>query len=429
MPKFGGVNLSEEQHRNALLIQRIGQQMGMSPRDITIAIATAMQESSLRNLKHGDRDSAGLFQQRPSQGWGSFDQVTDPNYSTQKFFNELKKVKNRDQLSVAQAAQKVQRSAYPNAYAKWEDMAIGISGGTAGGSGGGGSAVPTPQLSMQDLAQSYGFAYSFLNSDPSLKKLFQDAVSGSWTQQKFTAELKNTPWYQKNSESVRQWTFLASNDPATAQAKRGALLSQLRDTAGELGAVISASTLNKIAGNALMFGWNDAQIRDTLTQYVKAVNGTFYGAAGNNVDELRQLAWRNGIQIGTGTLQKWAQSITSGNHSLEDYQRHVREMAAKAFPIYADQLESGVDMYDIANPYIQAKAKILEQNPADIDLFDIDVRRGLSSTGQDGKPASMSLWQFEQNMRKKPEWLKTKSAQDQTMAMGHKILSDFGLVN
>ena len=110
--------LSPEQVGNAAAIYSIGRQMGMSSRDIQIALITAMQESGLRNLNYGDRDSLGLFQQRPSQGWGTREQVTNVRYATTKFFTELKKVSNRGSMSMTQAAQAVQRSAYPDAYAK-----------------------------------------------------------------------------------------------------------------------------------------------------------------------------------------------------------------------------------------------------------------------------------------------------------------------
>jgi hypothetical protein len=91
-----------------------------------ISIMTALQESGLRNLSRGDRDSLGLFQQRPSQGWGTPQQIMDPSYAASKFFTSLMAVADRDKLSLSAAAQKVQRSAYPNAYAKWEDEARDI---------------------------------------------------------------------------------------------------------------------------------------------------------------------------------------------------------------------------------------------------------------------------------------------------------------
>lgn len=123
---YGGVSLSQEQVNNAKIIADVGRQMGMSDKDIKTAIATAMQESSLKNINYGDRDSVGLFQQRPSCGWGTVEQCTTPTYAARKFFEGLQKIPNRNSMSLTQAAQKVQRSAFPDAYAKWENMANSI---------------------------------------------------------------------------------------------------------------------------------------------------------------------------------------------------------------------------------------------------------------------------------------------------------------
>jgi hypothetical protein len=119
-------NLSAAQKQNAETIIRVGREMGASERDIQIALMTAMQESTLQNLDHGDRDSLGLFQQRPSQGWGSPEQVTNPEYASRKFYEGLLRLENRDSMSLTQAAQAVQRSAFPDAYAKWEGLAGGL---------------------------------------------------------------------------------------------------------------------------------------------------------------------------------------------------------------------------------------------------------------------------------------------------------------
>ncbi|MGZ6788336.1 MAG: C40 family peptidase [Mycobacteriaceae bacterium] len=114
---------SAEQRRNANIIMDVGRKMGMSWTDVTVALMTAMQESGLRNLNYGDSDSLGLFQQRPSQGWGTPQQVTDPVYAATKFYTALKGIKDRSSMSLTAQAQAVQRSAYPDAYAKWQDAA------------------------------------------------------------------------------------------------------------------------------------------------------------------------------------------------------------------------------------------------------------------------------------------------------------------
>jgi len=119
----GRVRLSPEQMGNAAVIAGVGADMGASDRAITIALATAMQESSLRNLDHGDRDSLGLFQQRPSQGWGSEDQVQDRVYASTAFYSRLLELPGYADMPLTQAAQAVQISAFPEAYAKHEPLA------------------------------------------------------------------------------------------------------------------------------------------------------------------------------------------------------------------------------------------------------------------------------------------------------------------
>lgn len=121
--KYKNIKLAAEQIRNANTIMGVGKRMGASNRDLVISIMTAMQESTLRNVNYGDRDSLGLFQQRPSSGWGTPKQIMDPLYSSRKFFEALLRLKRRDSMPLTAAAQAVQRSAFPNAYAKWEPIA------------------------------------------------------------------------------------------------------------------------------------------------------------------------------------------------------------------------------------------------------------------------------------------------------------------
>jgi hypothetical protein len=118
---------SATQMRNAKAIMETGQKLGLPPRAWVIAIATSLQESTLRNHGHlgkrNDHDSLGLFQQRPSMGWGTPKQVTDPVYASTKFYNKLTRIANWEELPLYKAAQRVQVSAFPKAYRKWEKQA------------------------------------------------------------------------------------------------------------------------------------------------------------------------------------------------------------------------------------------------------------------------------------------------------------------
>ncbi|MEU9155444.1 C40 family peptidase [Streptomyces sp. NPDC048417] len=121
-----GLDDAEEQIPNAETIQATGIAMKVPARGQIVALATALQESGLRNLDYGDRDSLGLFQQRPSQGWGTPTEVRDPVHASTKFYEGLLKVKGWQSMTITQAAQAVQKSGYRDAYAKWEPLATAI---------------------------------------------------------------------------------------------------------------------------------------------------------------------------------------------------------------------------------------------------------------------------------------------------------------
>ncbi|WP_433787714.1 hypothetical protein ACQPX6_12900 [Actinomycetospora sp. CA-101289] len=128
--------LSPEQADSAATIVGVGRRLGVPDRAVTIALATAIQESGLVNLDYGDRDSLGLFQQRPSQGWGTEDEILDPVASTTAFYEGLLQIPGWPSMDVTVAAQAVQRSGFPEAYADHEPearlMAVSLLGQAPG---------------------------------------------------------------------------------------------------------------------------------------------------------------------------------------------------------------------------------------------------------------------------------------------------------
>ncbi|WP_189062307.1 hypothetical protein, partial [Micromonospora parathelypteridis] len=126
------ITLNDEQTGNAKAIIAATKKAGLPERAAVISIATSLQESKLENLGHlgdmNDHDSLGLFQQRPSSGWGTPEQITDPAYSTTAFLKGLRQVDGWQDMPLTQAAQTVQVSAYPDAYAQWEQQAADLVG-------------------------------------------------------------------------------------------------------------------------------------------------------------------------------------------------------------------------------------------------------------------------------------------------------------
>ena len=130
------VDIDLEQAENAALITALSIERGMPARAASIALATAFQESKLYNIDYGDRDSVGLFQQRASQGWGSVEQLMDPAYATNAFYDALERIDGYREMEITEAAQAVQRSAYPDAYADHEEdgrvLASALTGNSPG---------------------------------------------------------------------------------------------------------------------------------------------------------------------------------------------------------------------------------------------------------------------------------------------------------
>ncbi|MFF1420072.1 C40 family peptidase [Streptomyces sp. NPDC058280] len=156
--RIEGLDLPGEQIPNAQTIVATGISLQVPRRGQIVALATAMQESRLRNLAHGDRDSLGLFQQRPSQGWGTAEQIRDPVYASERFYKALLKVSGWQQMTVTQAAQAVQGSGYPDAYAQWEPLTTALQTAIAVTFPGGGKDDVAPDAELPPTASGCGTA-------------------------------------------------------------------------------------------------------------------------------------------------------------------------------------------------------------------------------------------------------------------------------
>lgn len=197
----------------------------------------------------------------------------------------------------------------------------------------------------------------------------------------------------------------------------------------EMGAQLSAGSLNRIADNFLKFGWNDNQLRDTLAGAVKpGAFGTFGGDAASNVDHLKSVARSYGVRISDKTLSSWAVRIAAGE-SIEGFDEYIKNMAKSAFPALQAQIDQGQTVEEIADPYRQQMASILELNPESIDLFDPTIQKALQYRDSAGNPGLKPLWQSEQDLRKDPRWLMTDNARESLMGTTHSVLSTLGLVS
>lgn len=292
-----------------------------------------------------------------------------------------------------------------------------------------GGTAPQVRLSPEELAGEYGMSYAFFKSQPELMKLLNSAVSQQWTADLFTAHLKNTTWWKTNSDSARQAQVLSKTDPATYKANLAAAQAQAQEAAVKAGAILSPRQVQQLALNMVTYQWNDAQIANYLGQYVNfTAQHTMGGQAGAAVQQIRKYAYDQGIQLSDQTVKNQAAYLVRGLTTMQGIQDGLRQQAMSTYPGFANQLEAGVTMRDIAQPYIQATAQLLELPESSIDVWHPKVRAALQQADGKGQPAPMSLTDFTSALRADPAWRKTQGAQDQAIGVGRQVLQQMGLI-
>ena len=220
---------------------------------VTIALATALQESQLQNLDYGDRDSVGVFQQRPSQGWGNTAEIENPVYATTRFFAALVRVPGYTKMPVDQAAQDVQHSADGLAYEQWVGVATLLAGYFTGSSPAAVSCWYTPAGkadlagALRQLNQTFGLGGKDavqvrVTTDRSDKKKKRSSVAvvhvqrdGAWTvadwlvahaQQYGISQIRYAGYVWNAANGSMGWQRAAKLTPATSQARDSVVAAQ-----------------------------------------------------------------------------------------------------------------------------------------------------------------------------------------------------------
>ena len=288
----------------------------------------------------------------------------------------------------------------------------------------------------KELAAQYGWSLATLNSVPELRRLFKSAVDGNYTPAKFVAELRDTKWFQKNSESQRKYLVLKTTDPKTFKStinQRMASISNLWKTMG--GSPPSRQTLAKLADQSLRLGLNDDQINERVSRSInwnqQIAKNTIRGTGAAQLSELRKMAGQYGVSLGNQWYGNALEAIAGNDATLEGYQNSIKEMAKKRYSQFADELDSGLTMNDVIEPYKQSMASLLEVNPRTIDMSDAQLKSMLSYRVADKKgrgiPAQMSLTDFEDNLRRDSRWQYTQNARDKGMSVVDNLLTRWGV--
>ncbi|HET7640863.1 MAG TPA: hypothetical protein VFK47_19295, partial [Ktedonobacteraceae bacterium] len=263
---------------------------------------------------------------------------------------------------------------------------------------------------------------------PDIKNIADQAVKYQWTPSHIAAAIQNTPWYATHSETARQAIASMQTDPSTWNQTITNLEATMRAMAAQLGATITPQQAQQFAVDAIMGGYSQDQavLNQKFSEFIKPVSGNHFGGqAGSYEDQIRNAMRDLGVFMPEDQLDSQIQQIIAGKQSVNGVTGQLRTQSASMYPAYSTQINSGMNVSDIAAPFVSRAEQLLEQGPGSINIQTPLIKNALQYT-ENGQPTAMPMYSFENSVRKDPRWLATDNAQDAFMSNAHKILTDFG---
>lgn len=321
---------------------------------------------------------------------------------------------------------------YVDSVIKWAGGATEVQASYAGATGGGTSTAP---LSMTDMAAKYGLAADVLKHNKEIRDLVKRAVKEGWDGTLFQAHLKNTKWWRTTSDTQRKYFLLRYEDPATYKQKIKNYNFSINQMAVQIGLTNQYvdGKATKLLQNAVLHkmrdGWSDAQLKAYLSQAIGMHDGEMYGDAGEAYDQIFQLAYQNGLSYSKSWYTKNIRNVIAGKTTIEALTAGIRSQAAAKYYAFAPQIRAGQNVMDLAAPYIQTVAQLLELPVTDVDLHNKYVNKAMTTKVASGaQPATQyPLWQFENDVRSDPLWKKTNNARESMFSVAHQVAKDFGM--
>lgn len=292
------------------------------------------------------------------------------------------------------------------------------------------------QLSREELAALYQQAVGIIYTVPELQGLFEQALNEEWAPARLQAAVQNSAWYRENDEYARVAFAQEQIGGADWQTTLENARLNVRNVATRMGAEITDEELNALARRYVYEGWGTSGRESLLMQalsgeitFLADERGAYMrGAAGNLASDLRSLANANGMSFSNNWYESAARSVASGLSTQEDWEADIRRQAASLFPVYSDKINQGLNVYDLASPYINTMAQEFEIDPNQITLNDPYIREALSGMNADGDFVPTNLWEFQKKLRKDPRWENTSKAQNEITSVTGRIMQMFGLM-
>jgi hypothetical protein len=280
---------------------------------------------------------------------------------------------------------------------------------------------------MADYSK-YGFVQAYLNAFPEIKAKVDQAVAADWTPEKLQAELKGTSWWANTEKARREWDMLAIEQPAEAAQRVDDMVQSLQRQAQQLGVVLPGD-IRLSAQHMVAYQWNPEQQRQWLADQMGAVSSDkgVGGLAGASSNQLRDLAEQYGIKLSDQTLTDWTRAIVAGNNSPQGFEDYLRVQAKGKYVGVAEDLDRGVTVQQLFDPYRQVAAQALGINPADINLSEDKWAKALT-VSENGKSRAMTLDEWGKTLRQDAQYGydKSNTAMTQARGLATAIQTEFG---
>jgi hypothetical protein len=266
-------------------------------------------------------------------------------------------------------------------------------------------------LDNQVLAQTYGFNLAFFRDNPDLNKLFKTAVKQNYTPEEFIARLRGTGWFKKHGDTARQWLVLNATDPGTAKQRLNQRMANVTQMLGRSGVASHAGYVDDLARKSLLLGWDDAQLSAVIAKsFDYNPDKVYQGTGGDAIAAVKKTAADYLVPVSDGTIERWARATIAGTATVDDYTNWAKEQAKSLMPALTKQIDAGMTVRDLVDPYAQIAAKTLGINPEAIDFTQSKWRKAVDQVDPTtGDRTMSSLTDWETQLMKDPTYGYDKS--------------------
>lgn len=300
-----------------------------------------------------------------------------------------------------------------------------------------GASTGDTQLTEQDFLNGLkdaGFAFGLLNSIPELKKIFDNAIKNkSWQSstgtQNFISQIESSKWYRSHTQTQRQMADMQYADPAQFARLVSQQQADLRAQALQMGISLKPNDLKALATSAVINGFDSNELTAALAQkFTYNPKQAATGQAGMDVNEIQKLAADYNVSFNANQAQDMTRRLLAGQLNPDTLTNFFKQQALAMHPYLAEQLNAGLTVRDVATPYMQKMADVLEVDPSGVNMNDPTIMKALQTKDAKGNLGLMPMYSFDQMLKQDPRWLNTTNAKNSLMGMTGDLLHSMGLV-